>query len=61
VSDDPLVGTWRLVSFEVRDEEGQSPAPSAGMLSASSATRRVRTLGLFGASSQVGRIPELSA
>jgi hypothetical protein len=27
VSDDPLVGTWRLVSFEVRDEEGQVTRP----------------------------------
>jgi Lipocalin-like domain len=27
VSDDPLVGTWRLVSFEVRDEDGRVTQP----------------------------------
>ena len=27
MSDDPLIGTWRLVSFEVRDEEGRITYP----------------------------------
>jgi hypothetical protein len=27
VSDNPLVGTWRLVSFEIRDEDGRVTHP----------------------------------
>jgi hypothetical protein len=30
VSDDPLVGTWRLVSFEMRDEDGRVTHPLGG-------------------------------